>query len=338
MPGKDLNKRVGTFAVGKTSSPLPLVSAAIVPDHVASSVSHVIEELSYVKVTVRPLVSSLPVFLVVFKKPFILIPDLIDPLSFSIPQSVDEIALVRSPVLPNVLPVTVWLPMQVVTLVDVSVFECLDTVPMLLEGVKLTWIKEILTLIMAVFCYVHPVAMGLVRLPFAHIFLTLLIFPQPISVHHPVLKITNIILTSVLQHSMPMRLVVWKVSKVPRFIRVLYVPFPIFMVQTKLSYFHSINTLEYCIFCYQNSKTVLESILHTPSINAICICDNTKILLLNQFFSGEIRLIESVWVNAESRFVFLSQTGWRVGVDIVLVEFVVWEFLMFGYGVALLNF
>ena len=235
LPGKGLNKRVGTFAVGKTSSPLPLVSTAIVPNHIARSVSHVIEKLSYVKVAVSPLVSSLAVFLVIFKEPLILIADLIDPLSFSIPQSVDEISLVGSPVLPNVLPATVGFPMKVITLVYIPVCECFYSVPMFFECVKLTWIKEIHTLIMAVFCYVHSVAVGLVGLPFAHIFLTLLIFPQPISVHHPVLKVTNVILTPVLQHSMSMRLVVWKVSKVPWFVRVLYVPFPILMVQTKLS-------------------------------------------------------------------------------------------------------
>jgi hypothetical protein len=98
---------------------------------------HVIEKLSDVKIAICPLVSSLAIFFVIFEESLILIADLIDPLSFSVPHSVDEITFVRSPVLPNIVPVTIGFPMQVIALIDIPICESLYSITMLLECVEL---------------------------------------------------------------------------------------------------------------------------------------------------------------------------------------------------------
>ena len=81
------------------------------------------------------------------------------------------------------------------------------------------------------------------------------------------------------------------------------------MIETELTYIIRHLTFIDSVFGHKNSKAMLKSILHTTSINTIRISDDTKILLFNQLFAGKIRLVKSVRVYAEARFVFIRQTG-----------------------------
>ena len=174
------------------------------------------------------------------------------------------------------------------------------------------------------FSHIQTITMSFVGFPLSNIFLALFILPQPVAVHHPIFKIPNVVLTSIFQHSMTVRLVVWKVTKVPWLVWVLDVAFTIFMIETELTYIIRFHTFIDCIFGYKYSKAMLKPILHTASINTIHISDNTKILLLNQLFACKIWLIKSVRVDTEARFVLISQAGWWICVQVTLLEFMIW--------------
>lgn len=98
---------------------------------------HIILELTHIQITVGPLVRSLAIFLVILEKALVLITNLIHPLTFPVSQPVDKIAFVRSPVLPNVMAVSIGFSVSIVAFVDVTIVESLMSISVFLEGVEL---------------------------------------------------------------------------------------------------------------------------------------------------------------------------------------------------------
>lgn len=93
---------------------------------------------------------------------------------------------------------------------------------------------------MTVFCYINSISMSFVCLPFTYIFLTFLIFPQAITMHRTILKISNKILIAILEKSMSMRFIIGKITKIFRLIWIKDKPLAIFMIKTKPSLIDSI--------------------------------------------------------------------------------------------------
>ena len=120
------------------------------------------------------------------------------------------------------------------------------------------------TLVVAMLCLVDSTALGLIGLPLAHIFVILLVLPEPIPLHHPILKISDIVFFLICQKTLPVRLVVAEIPHIDGAVSKPEVPLTQLMIQTE-------PALKNSMLRYKHSPSMLHRIIRPSKINKVLI-------------------------------------------------------------------
>ena len=92
------------------------------------------------------------------------------------------------------------------------------------------------------FSDVDAVPMSLIALPLSDILLPIIVPPQSVALHGPILEIPDVVLLCELEPPLPMSFIILKIPKIDRTVRKLHVPLPRPIIQTKLPLINRIQS------------------------------------------------------------------------------------------------
>ena len=131
-----------TFSIRQSFAPFTLISASIIPNHLPFSISHILNEVSFVNIPISPSKSSITLFVVIFKISLINISKLVNPNPLSFSHTLVKISFIISTISPNILSITVGLSMKIISFVSVTIRKSLNSMSMFFESAELTFIRK----------------------------------------------------------------------------------------------------------------------------------------------------------------------------------------------------
>jgi len=134
------------------------------------------------------------------------------------------------------------------------------------------------------FRYVNSIAMSFIVSPLSNIFLTLFIFPESITLHTTIFKISYIIFVIKFQAAFSVSSIILEISYINRSIWKFLIPFSWFKIKTKISLING-------IFSKINSQSMFHISIHPTKIQKLRLIDDCKILLIRQVLHIEKRLM-----------------------------------------------
>jgi len=145
--------------------PFSLVITTVIPVHLSKIASEILFVISFIDIAARPCKDTVSMFLVlhILSLVFVTISRTFFPHSVSFPQSVPEASLKIAAIRPIIFSVSMWLPLGILSLVQISTCELLGSLSVLQTGLEVAFIT------IAVYPDMNAIAFGLPHPPFADI-------------------------------------------------------------------------------------------------------------------------------------------------------------------------